>query len=138
MTLIEPTGAKKRIESTSEVVGILQNNDCDYWSNGSGSLAIELDIENKSHSLALTKKKDLGFMIHHFFDVEQFVIINSEDYSNTTVINVGGEPWEVPEAFFINEKLAIEAIVTFIDTGKFTGVKLVDFHTQSWENKILV
>jgi len=123
--------------SEDELKALIEFSSDGFWTQGSGDLAIKIDENGLTKSMVIVKKPGFGFMLNIFDGGDQMIAVSSMDYEQTTVTSIGGEPWEVPVAFFIDPKRALGAVIHFYREGGQTGeIEWVDFYEQSWTNKL--
>jgi hypothetical protein len=87
------------------------------WSSGSGTLG----VWHRDRVLIISKKPGLGYMVSFLAGQQSApgdVIVRHDDFAQVTTVLVGGDPWSVPEAFFVDEDVARAAIDHFFVTGE--------------------
>lgn len=117
--------APDRISEAATVLEFVDRASDREWSSGSGTLG----LYGSDATLIVSKKPQLGYMVSFLGGRNTApgdVIVSHQDFSKTTEVIVGGEPWAVPMAFFIDGPTAKAAIEFFFDNGgKLPGVQWV-------------
>jgi hypothetical protein len=124
-------------------------NDAAYWGSGSSSAGLfahdkplvgadgGLVINPGVRQLAVAYKQPYGFHLQFSVMFDQTdVAISRDDYSRTTSLDLGGEPWIIPVAFFVSKEEALEAIQEFYRTGTASKkLRWVNLDQQTWDSK---
>lgn len=71
-------------------------------------------------TLIVSRKPGFGYMVSWLGRGKSTpgdVLVRNHDWSQTTSVLVGGEPWNVPTAFFVDDAETKRAIAHFFATG---------------------
>lgn len=86
------------------------------WASGSGTLG----LRRAGMTLIVSRKPGFGYMVSWLGRGKSTpgdVLVRNHDWSQTTSVLVGGEPWNVPTAFFVDDAETKRAIAHFFATG---------------------
>jgi hypothetical protein len=92
----------------------------DYWAAGSGDAALRFTDGGAEGEIIFVIRDPIGVFVQ-FVEKnshEQWVLSTGGDESETITIQQGGNPWQVPRAFFVDKNRAIDAITQFAKSGK--------------------
>jgi hypothetical protein len=130
-----PDGKSIVDPTPDEIIEMLDTTKPSFWERGSGDVGIERKTESDFERLVIIGKEPHGFYIQHSDSnpSDPYIAIEGEDYSIRTKVIVGGEPWIIPVAFFVDSKGLRAAIGEFCETGKReVNLKWVKLWKQDW------
>lgn len=108
----------------------------EYWNHprGSGDATLTQSIGGQEQSLSLTYKAPYGFLLSHYQlgEIDPYVATISDDWTETTDVLLGGEPWTIPKAFLVDRATAWLVVKHFFQTGeRLDTLKWIDLN-RSW------
>jgi hypothetical protein len=96
----------------------------DFWAAGSGDAALayfeEEEEERKAQLLLMFNEAEGFYLEYKDRDWEYYVPLTKNDFSRKVILYVGGNPIQVPPAFFVNKKVAWSAVEEFCKSGERT------------------
>ena len=116
---------------------LIFNHGEEYWTYGSGSGTISFKNGAEERLLSLSFREESGFLLQYAaIDLTDiYVAISSSDYSRIVTIHIGGEPWEIPAAFFVSKVDAWTAADEFLSSGcRAPTLEWVRLSDQEWES----
>lgn len=131
-----PSGTKQLNPSLTILRDLVLRGDESYWCVGSGDGSLEANLECGTATLSLILKEPYGFLLQFgmYDSTDDFVSINSSDFSSTVEASLGGNPWVVPANFFVSREKAWEAVEEFCSSGKMSkSLAWGRLAEQQWE-----
>jgi hypothetical protein len=122
--------------SLQTVIEKLDTTDPAFWDRGSGDAGLEGEFAFGVARLVIIGKNPHGFFLQHtrVAGDADYVAVSGDDYSITTKVVVGGEPWVIPIAFFVDSFAMKAAVRHFVETGeRLADLKWVKIWEQDWK-----
>lgn len=115
------------------VENLILNKDLGFWTGGSGQTALICSYENCESKLYIMADEKYGFYLEYYIGKRKFITSNSDDHKEVAEVFIGGEPINVPKAFFLNKFDTLKQIKEFFISGKMvTDFNWVDDSTVDW------
>lgn len=128
-----PNGDEIHNPTYEYVENLIMNKEISFWIGGSGQSALRYIDSNFESKLYIMADENYGFYLEYYFEKRKFIISNNNLYNETAKIYVGGEPIDVPKAFFLNKYETSKQIKEFFTSGKMdANLNWVDDSTIDW------
>lgn len=104
--------------SVDQIVELIHLRGKDYWEEGSGDAAIRFPSDDAGELVFMVRKSFGVFLQFTEANQSDWVQTNDRDLAELVFITQGGESWELPLAYFVDETLAVRIITEFISTAQ--------------------